>query len=393
MGITLEELSATVGGTAAAFRCITEYQPTGGPGSKIFPPTYDGGPYAEEKRLDPNIGREVQCVLLDSVQSQANRMELALLEAHKSKKISLPLLVVKFDNDKLLRKTVVTSLDAPHRIADAIFRDCMVDGRGFRDPEYDILSDASTHNATKIFEMCPTALVFGMWDSTGSRGGMGAKFQRALVSEIVGYDMIVGVNTHSRIDPLGIRADLGATKIYKTADGGLTLNKNMAKDPKKPIRSSEIIHGNVTPTIDKNTGVTISRALQTTTLSLAVLRRLRFPIAGDTISNTEIDATARTVLAALGIAAGTLARVDVDLRSRCHLWATQSTEWEILDRPSEPAQKFAIDTTEAFDLLNKAVTAARKAGLPWGGELNLEPTPDLIDLVAMSQKLAPKSRI
>lgn len=390
MNITVKELAAVVEGTAAAFRCITEYQPTGGPGSKIFPPTYNEGPYAEEKRLDPNTSREIQCVLLDSVQSQANRMEQALLEAHKSKKISLPLLVVNFDSDKLLKKLVVTSLDAPHRIADAIFRDCTINGKGFRDPKYDVIFDASTHNATKIFEMCPTALVFGMWDSTGSRGGMGAKFQRALVSEIVGYDAVIGVNTHSRIDPLEIRADPGM-KIYKTADGGLTLNKNMAKDPNKPIRSSEIIHGNVTPSIDKNGGVTISRAQQTTTLSLAVLRRLHFPLDGDTVSDTNIDAAARTALAALGIAAGTLARVDVDLRSRCHLWATQSTEWEILDRPSEPTQKFTIDHLEALDLLNEAINAAKKAGLPWGGELNLEPTTDLIELVAMSQKLAPKS--
>lgn len=390
MGITLEDLRAIVNGTAAAFRCVTEYQPTGGPGSKIFPPTYDDGPYAEEKRRDPNTGREMQCVLLDSVQSQANRMESALLEAHKSKKISLPLLVVKFDSEKLLKKMVVTSLDAPHRIADAIFRDCTVDGRGFRDPNHDIISDASTQNATKIFEMCPTALVFGMWDSTGSRGGMGAKFQRALVSEIVGYDMIIGVNTHSRIDPLGIRADPGM-KIYKTVDGGLTLNKKIAKDPEKSIRSSEIIHGNVTPSIDKNAGVTISRAQQTTTLSLAVLRRLRFPLGGDITSDAIVDEAARTALAALGIAAGTLARVDVDLRSRCHLWATRGTEWEILDRPGEPTQKFAMDPTEAFGLLNEAVSAARKTGLPWGEELNLEPTTDLIDLVAMSQRLAPKS--
>lgn len=390
MSITLEELRAIVCGTAAAFRCVTEYQPTGGPGSKIFPPTYNEGPYAEEKRLDPSTGREIQCVLLDSVQSQANRMESALLEAHKSKKISLPLLVVKFDSKKLLKKIVVTSLDAPHRIADAIFRDCTVDGRGFRDPKYDIISDASTQNATKIFEMCPTALVFGMWDSTGSRGGMGAKFQRALVSEIVGYDMIVGVNTHSRIDPLGIRADPGM-KIYKTVDGGLTLNKKLAKDPDKSIRSSEIIHGNVTPSIDKNAGVTISRAQQTTTLSLPVLRRLRFPLGGNVMSDIIVDEAARTALVALGIAAGTLARVDVDLRSRCHLWATHGTEWEILDHPGKPTQKFTIGPTEAFDLLNEAVNAARKTGLPWGGELNLEPTTDLIELVAMSQKLAPKS--
>ena len=42
---------------------------------------------------------------------------------------------------------------------------------------------------------------------------MGAKFQRALVSEIVGYNAIVGKKTSSRIDPAQIT--LGAGPLYE----------------------------------------------------------------------------------------------------------------------------------------------------------------------------------
>ena len=77
MPLTISELRKAVASSAAAFRCVTEFQPAGGPGDKIFPPTYEGGRYAVEKRMVDE--RLVDCVLLDSVQSQANRMELALL--------------------------------------------------------------------------------------------------------------------------------------------------------------------------------------------------------------------------------------------------------------------------------------------------------------------------
>jgi len=51
--LTTEALRSAVAGTAAAFRCLTRYQPVGGPGDKVFPPTYEGGRYAVEKERRP----------------------------------------------------------------------------------------------------------------------------------------------------------------------------------------------------------------------------------------------------------------------------------------------------------------------------------------------------
>src|SRR5262249_34669710 len=80
------------GGTSAV-RVVTRLGPAGGPGDKIFPPTYEGGKYATEKRRIN--GQEVETVLLDSVQSQANRMELALLEAFRNGQCEIPVIQVK----------------------------------------------------------------------------------------------------------------------------------------------------------------------------------------------------------------------------------------------------------------------------------------------------------
>lgn len=390
---TLSYLKEAVDGTAAAFRCATSYQPVGGPGDKVFPPTYEGGKYATEDRVNPETGELIPCVLLDSVQSQANRMELALLEAHRRQEIQLPLLTTRFDDDALLKKFTVNSLEAPHRVADALFRDSLLDGVIFRKSDKGrVLDTAEIRNATGLFGLCPTALVFGVWDSTGPRGGLGAKFQRALVSEIVGYGAKSGVRTSSRIDPAQIT--LGAGPIYErrqetSATPNWTLNadgnKKLGKDGKgKP---SEANHGNVTPGI-VNGGFTISKGVQTTVLSLSALRRQRFPLNGAAASDPKTDLLARTTLAALGLAAATLAQGDGDLRSRCHLFPLQQPVWELLDRPGAEPTSCELTPESAITLLNESVAEAKSSGLPWEGEIELNPSEELLELVRRSQDLA-----
>jgi CRISPR-associated protein Csb1 len=150
-----------------------------------------------------NRSEEVRCVVIDSVQSQANRFEEALLDAYDEDKLSFPLLYVNFDTLPDVGR--ITSLDAPHRIADAIFRESLQDGTPFRETdEGRAFAAATVRNATALFELCPTALIFGVWDSTGSEGGLGNKFARTLVSEIVGFRVTQGVRTASRIDPTGV---------------------------------------------------------------------------------------------------------------------------------------------------------------------------------------------
>jgi CRISPR-associated protein Csb1 len=407
--LTLEKLKQAVSGSAAAFRCRRRLQPAGGEGDKVFPPTFAGAVYAVEQRRIPGRDQPVTCVLLDSVQSQANRMELALQDAVDAGRIKIPLLVVDFtghnptgdiEADKKADKLIdaigkISSLQVPHRLADAILRDSRIDGADFRKSEKGrALNTVSLANATPIFELCPTALLFGMWDSTGPKGGLGPKFERAMVSEIVGIGAEIGdLNRGVRKDPFEASSKVPIVK--KTAFDWKVSDDPKAKDTVAP---SAVNHSSVPfPKVrDRKTednhysGVTIGYAEQLITLSLICLRRLRFPINGK--PDTESDVAARTALAALGLCAATLAfESGMGLRSRCLLWPEEQMEWELLDRPGETPKSFVLTGEGAISLLAKAIEAAKTAKLPWQETpITLQPSPELLKLVRLSQLEATK---
>jgi CRISPR-associated protein Csb1 len=439
--LTHDDLRAAVSGNAAAFRLTLKLEAVS---PKVFPPTYEGGKYATETRRIN--GQEVPCVLLDSVPSQANRMEVALQEAWMGDEIKLPVVSVDF-SAKNLSVPKVTSLQAPHRIADAILRDSYLGKTRFRQSEIGKeLDQLSVSYATPLLNHAPHCLVFGMWDSTGPRGGSGVKFARAIVSEIIGVNAEPGVTTASRLDPLGIqklvdREDEEGVRIYKAKGGGWTLDKKGAEQKDgKPVlfgkkgKPSEINHGNVTPDIvyrrDKNRnlilgdverpimmvvinnqdeeerghkyvvrddrkpipigGFTIDYGEQTTVLSLPALRRLRFPLKPGAKHKPEADVAARTYLAALALLGATLASdAGYDLRSRCILRAAEPVCWHLLGRPGDADKQFLLTKEQAIELYQAALVAAEKTGLPIEKkEVVLTPSDDLVTLVTKSMELA-----
>jgi CRISPR-associated protein Csb1 len=400
MGITWKALTQAVA-EDAAFRRRRRLQPAGGVGDKLFPPTYPGeigrNPppqhVFERRHID---GKEVWCVLLDSVQSQANRLEEALLEAAKEKRIALPYLSVDFASAGFNSIGEITSLDAPHRIFDAILRDSLLDGTPFRESEVGkSLEEATARDATAILEASPTALLFGVWNSTGEGGGIGAKFPRAIVSEIVGIDVPVedgatdartgevqkrtsARRTSSRIDPLGI---VRAVEIYKGQDGW-DVTEEGAGDKAKRIRPSEIIHGNIRPSVDA-LGITCAYAQQIAVITLAGLRRLRFG------NSAERDVAARALIAALGLVA--LVEQDAQgyaLRSRC----------DLVCEGDGPLEKVAFDgsvntmtlsSEEAVDLYKEAYAKALDAGFALDEKpVRLDPQDKLQAIVKDSMKRA-----
>jgi CRISPR-associated protein Csb1 len=208
------------------------------------------------------------------------------------------------------------------------------------------------------------------------------------------------VKTSSRIDPAQITRNAGT--VYEraektnsspdwTVDEGLaTQVKNQPKKVGKDGKPSEVNHGNVTPTIE-NGGFTLTHAKQTTVLSLAALRRLRFPLRGASNSSNERDLIARTLLASLGLLSGVLVREQgADLRSRCLLVPTEGFIWELLENPPGTAEPktFSLNGEQAVAIFRAALEESRNAGLPWEDEIELVPSEDLIKLVARSQELA-----
>jgi CRISPR-associated protein Csb1 len=130
-------------------------------------------------------------------------------------------------------------------------------------------------------------------------------------------------------------------------------------------------------------GVTLAYALQHTVLSLAALRRLRFPLGG--ITTLAIDGAARTVLAALGLAAICLLDEDgFDLRSRCLLDGKPGT-FEFVGRGE--TSPFTLGAEDSAQLLAQAAEAAKGMGLPWPEErITLQPSPNLSRLVVESRR-------
>jgi CRISPR-associated protein Csb1 len=62
---------------------------------------------------------------------------------------------------------IETALYLAPVLADAIRRDSQIDAKPFRNSDRGKAPHLATFdNATPILELCPTALVFGMWDST-----------------------------------------------------------------------------------------------------------------------------------------------------------------------------------------------------------------------------------
>lgn len=406
MRMTFESLREATAGGAVALRSVTRLQPAGGSGDKVFPPTYavDGRPEhkyaAEERHVD---GRVVQTVLLDSVASQANRAELALLEGWESGDLDFPVPFVDFRADEEVADIGrVTVLEAPHRLADAIFRDSLLDETLFRLSDVGrAITDATPRDAAALFRYCPSALLFGMWDSTGPKGGLGSKFQRAYVSEIVGLDAEFGRKVASRIDPLQIERLTEEDRAYNAEGAELwTFDMDKAEKDKKgkPMfasrgseagtagQPSKINHGNVAPGIDSLAGgVTISEAVQTTVISLAALRRLRF--AG---RDRAAETAARTAIAALGVAAIVYQHeADYDLRSRCLLIPQHPPRIELLGRDGSAPETVDVDREGAASILSAAAEAATAAGLGWATEeIRLEPAPKLVELIRRSRKVA-----
>jgi CRISPR-associated protein Csb1 len=389
----------------AALRRRQRLQPVGGKGDKIFPPTYP--PSEDMKRLlgERNApprhiferrridGAEVWCVLIDSVQSQANRLEESLLAAVHEKAIALPYVTVDFTGKELAGLKEITSLDAPHRVYDAILRDSLLDSRPFmRSPLGQRLAEAKPGDATALLETSPTALLFGAWYSTGEGGGIGAKFPRCLVSEIVAINTPVdqiavprggeetqtsGRRTGSRIDPLGV---LRKVDVFKGSDGWDVVKERAGRNAKL-VRPSEINHGNIAPSVQP-LGVTCEYVEHVAVISFAGLRHLGF-------GGADRDRAGRTLLVALGLVA--LTEQDsrgYALRSRCDLVCDGKAPLELVHADGS-VEQLEIDRTMAQALYDEAYETALTAGFVLAREpIRLVPQDKLVAIVRSSQRLA-----
>jgi CRISPR-associated protein Csb1 len=400
--LTIERLVKAVD-TDAAVRRRRWLQPTGGRGDKLFPPTYPGPTKNDPPRHvfeRRQLGNEaVLCVLLDSVPSQANRLEAALLSARDRGALRFPTIAVDFRETDIDDVGVITALDAPHRFTDAILRDSLAGTEAFRrSPEGERLFSSSPADARAVYEIDPSSLNHGAWNSNGGKGISQTKFARAVCSEIVGVGVATedgkpsGTRTSSRIDPLGI---VSAARVFKLPGGDWSLERPGGVPEKHAgDRPSERLHGNIKPSLT-DLGVSVEYAMHTFVYSCSAARKLRFPKVSHATASY-----ARASLLALELAAAISQDMDgYFLRSRCDLVPVPPDDLRTSeDAPSGVFELVHADGTSSpceFDfasvckLVANCAGRAAEGGLRWHDhDLLLRPQPKLVELVKRSRQHA-----
>lgn len=383
-------LEASSAGGPSCLTSETDLAPAAGPHASVAPAKFasergDRGTYAYERRYRDGFPQDV--VLIDSKQSQLNRVEQALRAAiddgHPTLS-RLPRIVVTYGHGDA--QLVYTDLDLPHRAFDGHIRAGSIDGVPVTQvAAYRALRDASPTDARALLEASPASLVFGSWDS--SRAARQGRWRSILVGEIIGFCSRQGdppVKGGARIDPVGMQIHLTGKALKELAEAqraelskktfdAVVKEAGRAKGD-EGVKSSAVGLGGIPPTLGALGGVACDRIVRSHVLSFAALRQLRFGAGADG------DAACRALLAALAL--NGLARSDAELvlRANCDLVEAAPTRLTIDQRGGVVAGLETLSPTAADALLAEALGhAQRAAGLTWAGpSLRIDGNPAVV---------------
>jgi CRISPR-associated protein Csb1 len=356
----------------------TELVPAGGPEASVAPAKYvrsKANTYVFETRFVD--GEECNTVLIDSKQSQLNRVEAALVQAiaegHAILK-DLPRIEVVYDRNGV--KERYSDLELPHRAFDGHIRAGTVEHKGQTIPvvqhePYRSIRNATYANARALLEASPATLIFGGWDA--SRRSHQGRWRSVLVGEVIG----VCANTANtepprrggaRIDPVGMKLDLSAEELEELADtqrdelspdtyDKLVGTGNKKGKEGKEAKASVLGLGGIPPTLAQLGGVACKRIIRSQVLSFATLRQMRFG------GSPEADVACRALLAAIALYGLARANSELYFRANCDLREAGPAEVLIDKRNGEveslePLQVEAMDTLLA-DAFEKAQQLAQ----------------------------------
>ncbi|PID71627.1 MAG: type I-U CRISPR-associated protein Cas7 [Desulfobulbus propionicus] len=169
---TQEQINDYLGPEGPAALVIREYlMPVEGPDGVFFPSTFADIGYNIDYE-NPQDKRSRNIALIDSVGSQANRIEPLFTEGEYAKLV--PQITIKAG------EKTVNLINASHRAGDAIAR-CS----SLRNDLHTAFNEVNKGNALPLARLAPTSLVFGVWDSRGTQ----AKLPRLVSSTIRAYDV------------------------------------------------------------------------------------------------------------------------------------------------------------------------------------------------------------
>lgn len=369
--------------------CIdAELHPLSGPGGLVKPAAYEGNRYQLDERWhSPSDSDPTNVIVIDNVPSQANRLEDALRRNRESLRIpEFQLDLTGLGQLPSHLPTSLSSLQFPHRNADAYLRDSILEGTDFTKTELGkAIFGATAQSCSPLMAWFPQALLFGFWQSHLGPKRHNSKHARSWVSEIIGW---APASTDTRVlglkgDALNLNTD-DPVMFNPDNQSNWDLGPNGAVEGGKKDRLSNIGHGQIPFMRDGDTAaaaVSFRRISQRATVSFAQLRRV------STGLGAEVDAAARALLVALGLQAhrhafgrGFSLRSGADLRP-----SATNVKW--LGADSDEAIGLG-NLEEGQALLNTALERAESAGVPldgWGrSPVVLQPKANLAKAVRSS---------
>ncbi len=319
-------------------------EPSGGPGTVIFPPTYARG---ERERAKPGMdhpyaismlrsdlapeaaaaqGLEANICDLDSVGSQANRMEPAFAEAPLSSLV--PQRVIKAGT------ATMNLLQIGHRIADGAVRFSALADEATKA----IAALESEHDATALARLAPTSLLFGFWDSRDSM----LRCPRIVNSTIRATNVAVlkrSAQFNPAFDPAALNlAEPDSTQATLEAD---------AKDPlsQQGLRAA--------PAVDTHGGVRVfGQIIRRTEINLVAVRSVAV-VKAHKIDSAE-TLKLRRYLLGLGLVAGRVQNA-YNLRQGCLLVSVADpAPTALVVLPNGQRQVFAWEFGSSYEFAQAA---------------------------------------
>jgi len=374
--ITLQHLlDACSPGGASVLTSVTPLEPAAGPHASVAPAKFVSGSksvFAYERRFWN--GEAVTAVLIDSKQSQNNRLEAVVSAAIADGDPVLtrtPRIELRFEDGQ-----VYSDLDLPHRAFDGQIRAGTINGEPVTSvEEYRKLRDATVNHARPLLEHSPMTLLLGGWDA--SRKSHQGRYRSILVGEIIGIlaDQDGGAEANqskrggARIDPLGARIQLDRAGRKAIADAQKeelskkTYDNSIGKDEKEGLARLGI--GAIPPSLEQLGGVTCQAIIRSHVLSFAALRALRFDS-----PTPQGDVGCRALLAALAL--NGLARSDAELllQANCDLVETGPAVVTLDKRYGQKESFEPLSIDQAQELLSAAIDhAIQAANLTWDGSV------------------------
>ena len=331
MELTNDQINAFADNTngSVALHLRQSLLPVEGRGSIIFPPTY-----ATENRQDKpgynidELSDGTKTATIDSVGSQANRMEPVFLKARVGQPENprarlVPQIEIEYDNQKS-----VSILEAGHRLGDAVIRSTELKNEACG--AFEALLD--NDDVAPLAKLAPTSLVFGVWDSRGTQ----ARLPR-IVQSTIRADDVSKLTRSAQYNPTLDYAELAvfAEEKSETAQG----------IPKDNLAKRGFVH---VPAVRTHGGIIAKGPIRRdVTVNLVALRRL----------NGENGQALRRYVLGLALVAAT-APLDGFLRAGCLLTLDPDDAgvWQAVARDGT-RETISLDEGIALDYARSAADA------------------------------------